>query len=144
MYRHYAYECRKRQYNQNKQTQDKSHSTNNQTCPMFMECVVVVHSTKEMPTIVSPIECNVAQASSCDIWYLDSGCSNHMTGNIDLFSTLDDLVQTKVTLGTYIQVTVLGKGNMNILTRQGEEGVMSDVYYVSGLKHNLMSTGQLL
>ena len=67
-----------------------------------------------------------------------------MTGNIDLFSTLDDLVQTKVTLGTYIQVTVLGKGNINTLTRQGEERVMSNVYYVSGLKHNLMSTGKLL
>jgi hypothetical protein len=111
---------------------------------MFMVRIVVVPNAKEMPNIVSPVECNVAQASPCDIWYLDSGCSNHMTGNIELFSSLDDSVQTKVTLGTDIQVTVLGKGNINILTRQGEKRVMSDVYYVSGLKHNLISTGQLL
>jgi hypothetical protein len=111
---------------------------------MFMVRVVVVPSTVEMPNIVSPVECNVSQASPCDIWYLDSGCSNHMTGNIELFSSLDESVQTKVTLGTYIQVTVLGKGSINILTRQGEQKVMSDVYYVSGLKHNLMSTGKLL
>jgi hypothetical protein len=104
---------------------------------MFMVCVEV------MP-IVSPVECNVSQASPCDIWYLDSGCSNHMTGNIELFSSLDESVQTKVTLGTYIQVIVLGKGSINILTKQGEQKVMPDVYYVSGLKHNLMSTGQLL
>jgi hypothetical protein len=64
----------------------------------------------EMPNIVSPVECNVSQASPCDIWYLDSGCSNHMTGNIELFSSLDESVQTKVTLGTDIQVIVLGKG----------------------------------
>jgi hypothetical protein len=61
-----------------------------------------------------------------------------------LFSSLDKSVQTKVTLGTNIQVIVLGKGSINILTKQGEKKVMPDVYYVSGLKHNLMSTGQLL
>jgi hypothetical protein len=103
-------------------------------------CIVAMPRVVEMPNIVSPVECNVAQASPCDIWYLDSGCSNHMTGNIELFSSLDESVQTKVTLGTYIQVTVLGKGSINILTKQGEQKVMPDVYYVSGLKHNLMST----
>jgi hypothetical protein len=80
---------------------------------MFMECA------KAMP-IVSPFECNVAKESPCDIWYLDSGCSNHMTGNLELFSSLDNLVQTKVTLGIDIHVTVLGKGNINILTKKGE------------------------
>ena len=109
-----------------------------------MARVVVVPSAKEMPNIVSPIKCNVAQASPCDIWYLDSGCSNHMTRNIEFFSSLDELVQTKVTLGTDIQVTILGKGSINILTKEGEKNVMYDVYYVSGLKHNLMSTIKLL
>jgi len=69
----------------------------------------------EMP-IISPVECNVSQESPCDIWYLDSGCINHMTRNLELFSSLDKLVQTKFTLGTNIQVIVLGKGNINILT----------------------------
>jgi hypothetical protein len=143
-YGNYAYECRKRWYNQNKQSQDQSHNANNQTRLMFMSCIVVVPSIVEMPNIVSPVECNVVQASPCDIWYLDSGCSNHMTGNIELFSSLDESFQTKVTLGTDIQVTVLGKGSINILTKEGEQKVIHDVYYVSGLKRNLMSTRQLL
>jgi hypothetical protein len=63
-----------------------------------------------------------------------------MTGNINLFSSLDKSVQTKVTFGTYIHVIVLGKVSINILTKQGEQKVMLDVYYVSGLKHNFMST----
>jgi hypothetical protein len=104
---------------------------------MFMACDV------EIP-IVSPVECNVYQESPYDIWYLDSGYTNHMTRNIELFSSLHELVQTKVTLGTDIQVIVLSKGNINILTKQGENKVMPDVYYVFGLKHNLMSTRQLL
>jgi hypothetical protein len=97
----------------------------------------------EIP-IVSPVECNVAQASPCGIWYLDSGCSNHMTRNIEVFSSLDESVQTKVTLGLDNQVTVLCKGSINNLTKKGEKNVMSDVYYVFGIKHNLMSTGPLL
>jgi hypothetical protein len=67
-----------------------------------------------------------------------------MTRKLELFSSLDKSIQTKVTLGTDIQVTILGKGSIDILTKQGEQKVMPDVYYVSGLKHNLMSTGQLL
>jgi hypothetical protein len=67
-----------------------------------------------------------------------------MTGNIYFFSTLDVSVQSKVTLGIYIQVTVLGKASINILTKQGEQKVRYDVYYVFGLENSLMSTGQLL
>jgi hypothetical protein len=36
-YGHYAYECRKRQYNQNKQGKDQSNNTNSPSSPMFME-----------------------------------------------------------------------------------------------------------
>jgi hypothetical protein len=98
----------------------------------------------EIPNIVSLVECNVSQASPCDIWCLDTYCSNHMKGNIQFFSSMDESVQTNVTLETYIQVTVLGKVSINILTKQGEKKVMYDVYYVSGLKNDLMSTRQLL
>ena len=107
---------------------------------MFMACIVAMPSAVEMTNIVSPVECNVSQASPCDIWHLNSGCSNHMTGNIELFSSLYELVQTKVTLGTKIQVTILGKGSINILTKKGEQKVIPDVYYVSILKHNMMNT----
>ena len=69
----------------------------------------------------SPIECNVVQEIPCDIWYIDLGCNNHMIGNLNLFSSLDNLVQTDVTLGNNVQVTVLGKCTVGILTKQGSE-----------------------
>ena len=65
----------------------------------------------------SPIECNTIQESPCDIWYLNSGCRNHMTDNLNLFSSLDNSVQTDVTLGNNVQVTILGKGTVSILTK---------------------------
>ena len=71
----------------------------------------------------SKIECNVVQESPHDIWYLDSGYSNHMTGNLNLFSNLDTSVKTDVTLGNNVQVTVLGKGTIDILTKQGRVSI---------------------
>ena len=65
----------------------------------------------------SPLECNDVREISCDIWYLDSGCSNHMSGNLNLFSSLDKSTQIDVTLGNNLQVTVLGKGTVGILTK---------------------------
>ena len=65
----------------------------------------------------SPLECNDVQEIPCGIWYLDSGCRNHMNGNLNLFSSLDKLVQTDVMLGNNFQVTILGKGIVGILTK---------------------------
>ena len=81
----------------------------------------------------SPIECNVVQESPHDIWYLDSGCNNCMTGNLNLFSSLDNSVQTDVTLGNNVQVIVLGKGIVGILTKHGESKFIHDIYHVEGL-----------
>ena len=92
----------------------------------------------------SPIECNAIQESPHDIWYLHPGCNNHMTGNLNLFSSVDNLVQNGVTLGNNVQVTVLGKGIVYFLTKQGESKYIPDVYHVEDLKHNLLSIGQLI
>ena len=92
----------------------------------------------------SPLECNAIQKIPFDIWYLDSGCSNHMTGNSSLFSNLDKSVQTDVILGNNVQVTIFGRGTVGILTQQGEQKNMPDVYHVEGLKQNLLSIGKLI
>ena len=94
--------------------------------------------------LTSPLECNVVQESPHDIWYLDSGCNNHMTGNLNVFSSLENSVQTDFTCGINVQVIVLGKGTFYILTKHGESKYIPYVYHVEGLKHNLLSIGQLL
>ncbi|CAL9009259.1 unnamed protein product [Prunus brigantina] len=35
-----------------------------------------------------------------DVWYLDSGCSNHMTGREDVLVDIDKSITTKVAMGT--------------------------------------------
>ena len=50
-----------------------------------------------------------------------------MASNLNLFSSLDNLVQADVRLGNNVQVIVLGKATVGILTRKGEKNVMPDV-----------------
>ena len=84
------------------------------------------------------------QESPHDIWCLDSGCNNHMTGNLNLFSSLDNSFQTDVTLGNNVQVTVLGKGIVGILTKHGESKYILEFYHVKCIKHNFFSIGKLI
>ena len=89
------------------------------------------------------LACNTMHAPSDKVRLLDSGFSNHMIGNKNLVANLDASVKTEVKLGTDKIVDVDGKGVINILTKQGEPKTKSEVYYVSGLKQNLISVGQL-
>ena len=76
----------------------------------------------------------MAEEKSEDLWFLDLGCSNRMTGNLAMFSMLDENVKSQVTLGTNIKVSVTGKGIVNVLTKKEENKSISDLYYVPSMK----------
>ena len=90
------------------------------------------------------LACNVTQEKQGDVWFLDSGCSKHMNGNIAMFSNLVESVKSEVTLGTDNKVSIMGKGRVHVLTKKGEKKFITDVYYISGLKYNLISIGKLM
>ena len=64
--------------------------------------------------------CNVTQESSKDIWFLDSACSNHMTGSKELFSSLDTSIQSEVNLGNDCKVKVNGKSVIVVYAKDGK------------------------
>ncbi|KAA8532830.1 hypothetical protein F0562_033053 [Nyssa sinensis] len=53
---------------------------------------------------------------SSDVWFVDSGCSNHMTGMKSLFKELDETQKLKVQLGNAKEMQVEGKGTVGIET----------------------------
>ncbi|CAL2255037.1 unnamed protein product [Prunus armeniaca] len=78
-----------------------------------------------------------------DVWYLDSGCSNHMTGREDVLIDIDRSITAKVAMGTGQLVDVLGKGSLVVDTKMGKRYI-KEVMLVSGLKENLLSVGQMM
>jgi hypothetical protein len=86
---------------------------------------------------------NCLQAKDDLAWYLDSGCSNHMTGNKSLFVKLDESVKGKVNFGNDNETDIMGKGTLAIKVKNGGVIYVQDTLFVPGLKHNLISIGQL-
>ena len=77
-----------------------------------------------------------------DLWFLDSGCSNHMTGAKKWFSEIDESFGHSVKLGNNARMAVEGKGTIKVKVN-GLIQVIQDVYYVPELSNNLLSMGQL-
>jgi hypothetical protein len=49
-----------------------------------------------------------------EVWFLDSGCSNHMVGNKDWLSNFDGNFRETVKLGDDSRMAVKGKGNLKL------------------------------
>lgn len=78
-----------------------------------------------------------------NVWYLDNGTSNHMTGSRSKFKVLDEKVTGKVKFGDGSTVNIEGKGSMIFKCKNGEERTLHDVYYIPTLCSNIKSLGQL-
>ncbi|GLU00272.1 hypothetical protein SLE2022_176510 [Rubroshorea leprosula] len=87
--------------------------------------------------------CHPKEVSKKNVWYLDTGCSNHMCGDKSAFSDLDESCQDKVKFGDNSTIAVKGRGKVTIRAKDNSIQTISNVLYVSDLKSNLLSLGQL-
>ncbi|XP_050908791.1 uncharacterized protein LOC127122513 [Lathyrus oleraceus] len=78
-----------------------------------------------------------------NVWYLDSGASNHMCGHKHLFKEMRKIENRNVSFGDASKVKVEGKRTICYLQKEGLIGSIQDVYYVPNLKTNILSLGQL-
>jgi len=82
------------------------------------------------------------KAHTTDVWFLDSGCSNHMCGKKEYFSNFNEKFRESVKLGNNTSMVVSGKGNIRLQVN-GIAQIITGVFYVPELKNNLLSIGQL-
>lgn len=87
---------------------------------------------------------NESDEDNDSVWYLDTGASNHMSGNEYLFHDLIDVQDGLVSFGDASKVAVKGKLTVCFLSKDGFEGKIENVYFVLDLKSNFLSLGQLM
>lgn len=78
-----------------------------------------------------------------DVWYLDNGTSNHMTGRKELFADLNRSVLGTVRFGDGSKVQIEGKGTVLFEFKNGDQQVLQDVYFIPALHKNIISLGQM-
>ncbi|XP_049405169.1 uncharacterized protein LOC125868582 [Solanum stenotomum] len=71
-------------------------------------------------------------------WYLDSGCSNHMTGDKNLFKSVAEYRGGSIRFGDNSKGTVIEIGTITF----NDACDITNVYLVTGLKYNLLSISQ--
>ena len=78
-----------------------------------------------------------------NVWVLDTGASNHMTGRCEALASLDASVRGTVRFGDGSLVEIEGIGSVVLQTRKKGHKVLTEVYYIPKLKSNIVSLGQL-
>ncbi|CAL9026049.1 unnamed protein product [Prunus brigantina] len=112
---------------------------------------LVIENTKSLETVelqeVVAILKSQEQSVISDVkingnWYIDSGCSNHMTGSAELLVDIRTNVCGKVQMPSGSLVDVAGIGSLVIETSDGKKYIR-EVMFLPGLKENLLSVGQM-
>ena len=76
-------------------------------------------------------------------WLIDSGCTNHMTYNRELFRELDTSRVSRVKIGNGQYIAVKESGTVAIESFSGTK-LIRNVLFVPDISQNLLSVGQLL
>ncbi|GJS95759.1 retrotransposon protein, putative, unclassified [Tanacetum coccineum] len=64
-----------------------------------------------------------------DVWYLDNGASNHMTGDRSKFHELDESVSGRVKFGDGSTVAIMGKGSVLFDCKNGDQRLLNENAY---------------
>ena len=78
------------------------------------------------------------QGKRRNLWYLDSGCSRHMTGDSTLHTKFVEKAGPNITFGDDSKGYTMGYGLI-----LSENVIIEAIALVDGLKHNLLSISQL-
>ena len=78
-----------------------------------------------------------------DMWYLDTGANNHMTGMKTFYQSLDESHKGVVTFGDDSSIRYEGKGEVHMECTNGEQMIFENVLDIHKLKTNILSLGKL-
>ena len=95
-------------------------------------------------TILKERNCNKLKETKLEIWYLDSGCSNHMTSHREWLIHFDKSRKSQIRFDDNKIIQAKGTGDILIRRKDGNQAMIKDVLYVPATKSNLISIGQLI
>lgn len=114
----------------------KLHEVNQEEETVFLNEVVLLNERKVTPKALE------SDSVEKEVWYLDNGASNHMTGNRSYFAELNESVTGKVKFGDDSCVDIKGKGSIVLQGKKGQQRLLTETYFIPSLRNNIISLGQ--
>ncbi|GJW96903.1 retrovirus-related pol polyprotein from transposon TNT 1-94 [Tanacetum coccineum] len=105
--------------------------------PLGRQCPLVRSTALKSDCMPADPQETITPAVHIVLWYLDSGCSKHMTGDRSRLRNFVKKFIGTVRFGNDHFGAIIGYEDYVI-----GDNVISRVYYVEGLRHNLFSVGQ--
>lgn len=146
IYGHYAAECRKpRRVKEAKQEAHIAQAEDDERALLLAEHdkrseLIWLNERTMTPSLITD---GSKKEVESNLWYLDNGTSNHMTGEKGKFKELDESINGQVKFGDGSAVRIEGRGSIVPRCKNGEERTLNDVYYIPTLRSNIISLGQL-
>ncbi|KAL9262405.1 hypothetical protein AKJ16_DCAP07264 [Drosera capensis] len=128
---YYASECRSKRRNDERHYTDATPDKPALLFSMFKE-----ETRAKQQDAIQPREERVVKVfhhgeekktSTKNVWYLDNGASNHMTGRRDMFQELDEKITGEVRLGDGNVVQVKGKGTVVFQCKNGYQYILHEI-----------------
>ena len=86
----------------------------------------------------------MAHNEESEAWYIDLGCSTHMTSQDELFTKIYDYYPGKVIFSNDSDLVVKGKGIVEIPTLNVKNEFVNDTLVTHPLKINLRFVGKMM
>ncbi|KAL8093108.1 hypothetical protein AgCh_035122 [Apium graveolens] len=149
-YGHFAAECKRpkrdKEQGQNLEANLNQVQDDDEPALLLTECgkegekVKLLNEERVVPKLKQEGEIRKVESN---LWYLDNGVSNHMTGDKMKFNELNEQITGQVKFGDGSMVKIEGKGSIMLKCKNGEERTLREVYYIPSLCNNINSIGQL-
>lgn len=146
-YGHFAAECRK-----SKRSKEQKQESNLTQVDDDEPALLLAKLENHEPEILMLNEGNVRpkliinskeKGQESNLWYMDNGASNHMSGYKEKFNVLDESIMGKVKFGDGSTVEIKGRGSIILKCKDGQEQTLHEVYFIPSLCTNIISIGQL-
>jgi transposase InsO family protein len=144
---HWARECKKKKRDEQAHAAEVDDGVES---ALLVACADI--DTKPVPPISTEVHLDEPKlfvqlgdkiVGGCTRWILDSGATNHMTGERTAFSELDTKIHGTVCFGDGSVTKIEGRGMVLLQCKNGEHKALVGVYLIPRLTTNIVSLGQL-
>ncbi|XP_014503180.1 uncharacterized protein LOC106763508 [Vigna radiata var. radiata] len=108
------------------------------------EAYIAQEESDSEPLTLTATTSTVSSCSQDQLWYLDSGCSNHMTCHREWLVNFAETKKSRAKFANDSTSKVEEIGDVAVRRKNGSRAIINNVFFVPKMRCNLLSIGHLI